>query len=285
MKDHQISSIGVVGAGQMGAGIAQVFAQIGKLVRLVDVEQEQLRAARQRIDASAKKLFAKGVLSEEQKENVFGKIFYSTNIKDISDCDVVIEAVNENKELKKNVLLEIDTCLSSSAILASNTSSISITWLQAELKACSRFIGLHFMNPVPIMDLVEIVPGMATDSEVVSATEGLVGDLGKQSVRSRDFPGFIVNRLLMPMINEAFVALSESVGKAEDIDSAMKLGTRQPMGPLELADFIGLDTCLAIMEVLFSGFKDQRYRPSPLLIQYVDAGRLGRKTGRGVYQY
>lgn len=280
-----LKKVTVVGAGQMGSGIAQAFAQQGRKVTLIDIKEEQLKKAKISINKSAIKLLEKGKIDQVAMTSVQENIEYITKIEALAESNFIIEAVPEDKTLKFNLIKDLDKYKKDEAILASNTSSISITELASKTKTPEKFIGMHFMNPVPLMKMVEIIPGLQTSPEVIKETQCLVNELDKQSVISRDFPGFIVNRILMPMINEAFNALAETVGTAKEIDSAMKLSTNQPMGPLQLADFIGLDTCLAIMNVLFDGFKDSRYRPSPLLSQYVKAGWLGRKTKRGVYEY
>lgn len=278
------SQVGVVGAGQMGAGIAQVCASSGLRVTVTDLSSGVLEAASRNIQASAARLCQKGHLTAEQQK-LTAEIDYTTDLSRLRDCDLIIEAVIEDEAIKKDLFVRLDQSVSPETVLATNTSSLPVTRLASVTKRADRVIGIHFMNPVPLMRLVEIIPGIATSPEVQSRAVELVTALGKEVSLSRDFPGFVVNRILMPMINEAFAALMEGVASAEDIDKGMKLGTNQPMGPLTLADFIGLDTCLAIMEVLHTGFGDPKYRPCPLLRQYVDAGWLGRKSGRGVYTY
>ncbi len=278
------SRIGVIGAGQMGSGIAQVMATSGLSVTLMDTHGPQLEKARKTITTSADKLRSKNLLTAEQAQRA-ANIFYEESIEGLKSCDFVIEAVVENETVKKDLFSRLDMILPSHAVLASNTSSISITRLGSATKRPDRVIGMHFMNPVPIMKLIEIIPGMATSDLVLQNIKLLAAGLGKEVSISRDYPGFIVNRVLMPMINEAFFALMEGVASAEDIDRGMKLGTNQPMGPLQLADFIGLDTCLYILNVMYKGLGDSKYRPSPLLVQYVDAGWMGKKTGRGVFHY
>lgn len=280
----QIESVGVVGAGQMGNGIAQVLAQSGFRVTLMDVSEASLKKALATIEKSLGKLFEKGKLPEHPPV-IMGRIKTTTQLSDFKTCDFAIEAVSENEELKKSIFRQLDEILPSHAILASNTSSLPITRLASATKRAGQFIGMHFMNPVPVMQLVEIIRGHSTSENTYLLTKSLSEKAGKTTVCSQDYPGFIVNRILMPMINEAFYTLMEGIASPEDIDAGMKLGTNQPMGPLTLADFIGLDTCLAIMKVLHEGLGDSKYRPCPLLKKYVDAGDLGRKSGRGVYQY
>jgi 3-hydroxybutyryl-CoA dehydrogenase len=277
--------IGVVGGGQMGSGIAQVCAMHGLTTIVVDVNAQQLDRAQTVIAKSLGKLSEKGVITDVVAKDALIALSFENNIAALKSCDLVVEAIVENEAVKRDLFQELDKILGPGAIIASNTSSLPITRLASATKRPDRFIGMHFMNPVPLMKLVEVIPGMATSEETCAKIIGLAQALGKEVSRSKDYPGFVVNRILMPMINEAFTALMEGVASAEDIDKGMKLGTNQPMGPLTLADFIGLDTCLAIMRVLHDGLGDSRYRPSPLLIQYVDAGWAGRKSGRGVYQY
>jgi 3-hydroxybutyryl-CoA dehydrogenase len=280
-----VKKLGVIGAGQMGAGIGQVAATVGVEVVLVDVDEASLKRGRASIEKSLGKLVEKEKVSSADRDAALKRIETATEVKALKGADFVVEAISENEPLKKKVWKDVEQVVSGDAILASNTSSISITRLAAALEKPERFIGMHFMNPVPLMTLVEIIPGLQTSPATLEATEAFAQRLGKTTVRSDDQPGFIVNRILMPMINEAFVALQENLGTPEDIDAGMKLGTNQPMGPLTLADFIGLDTCLAIMEVLHEGLGDSKYRPAPLLRRYVDAGWLGRKTKRGIYTY
>ena len=280
-----IQTVGVLGAGQMGAGIAQVAAMSGYDVVLTDISQAQLDRAMAGMEKSLKKLVAKERLSAADKEATLARLSLGTEMSAHSGSDIVVEAVTEHEPLKIQLLTQLDAVLGPEAILASNTSSISITRLAAATQRAERFIGMHFMNPVPIMKLVEVIRGLETSDETYEATRALAEAMGKTVVVAQDFPGFIVNRVLIPMLNEAVFALYEGVASAEDIDAAMKLGTNQPMGPLTLADFIGLDTVLAIAEVLHDGLGDSKYRPCPLLRQYVDAGRLGRKAGRGFFDY
>lgn len=280
----QIKNVGVIGAGQMGAGIAQVLAQAQINVLMLDVKDESLKKARASIDKSLVKLFEKGKI-EEHPPAILGRIKTTTQMADLAHCDLVIEAVNEDESLKRDIFRKLDDILPPQAIIATNTSSLPITRLAAATKRPAQFIGMHFMNPVPVMSLVEIIRGHATSDATYELTKTLSERVGKTTVCSQDYPGFIINRILMPMINEAFFTLMEGIATPEDIDAGMKLGTNQPMGPLTLADFIGLDTCLAIMKVLHEGVGDSKYRPCPLLKKYVDAGHLGRKTGRGVYAY
>ncbi|RKH20300.1 3-hydroxybutyryl-CoA dehydrogenase [Corallococcus sp. CA041A] len=275
----------VVGAGQMGAGIAQVALQAGLRVSLVDVNKDGLAKGADRIKAGLKKLAEKGKLDAAKQQAAEANLATFTNARDAKDVDVAIEAVTENEDLKRRIFLELDEVVRPGGILATNTSSIPITRIAAATKRPESVIGMHFMNPVPVMQLVELIRGAATSDETYATIRTMAERMGKTTVVSKDYPGFIVNRILIPMLNEACFALMEGLGTAEDIDTAMKLGTNQPMGPLQLADFIGLDTVLYIAEVLHKGLGDSKYRPCPLLRQYVDAGWYGKKSGRGFYKY
>lgn len=280
-----VEVFGVLGAGQMGAGIAHVAAQSGLTVRLADVSLVRAEKARADIDKRLAKAVEKGKLDAETHRAIVSRIEAVEGLEGLASADFVVEAVNENEALKKEIFARLDTLCRPGVVLASNTSSIPITRIGAATKRPELVIGMHFMNPVPVMKLVEIIRGLATSDETNALTQALCARMQKTTVTSRDIGGFIVNRVLMPMINEAVYALYEGIGTAQDIDTGMKLGTNQPMGPLELADFIGLDTCLAIMEVLHTGLGDAKYRPCPLLRQHVDAGWLGRKSGRGFHRY
>lgn len=279
------ATVGVVGSGTMGNGIAQVLAQNGRTVRLVDVDQARLDLARANIGKSLARLVKKGELAESDVPAVLGRIVGTTKLADAADCGLVIEAASEAREVKAKIFAELDAVTAPEAILASNTSSISITWLGACTKRPDRVIGMHFMNPVPVMKLVEVIRGLDTSDETTATVNGLAEALGKIPVAAHDSPGFVSNRVLMPMINEAVYCVAEGVAEPAAIDSIMKLGMAHPLGPLALADLIGLDVCLSILEVLQRDLGDDKYRPCPLLRKYVAAGHLGRKTGRGFFSY
>ncbi len=277
--------VGVVGAGQMGNGIAQVVAGKGIDVVLTDISEQALEKAVATISKSCDRLIKKEKISEDDKTKLLSHVNTSTDMSSLSDCDFVVEAATENVDLKLKIFKQLDDVCKPDALLATNTSSISITKIAAATKRPEAVCGMHFMNPVPIMKLVEGIKGLQTSKDTFQKTKTFAEHLGKVFVEANDMPGFAVNRILMPMINEAVYTLHEGIASVEDIDAAMKLGTNQPMGPLTLADFIGLDTCLAIMNVLHEGLGDTKYRPCPLLVNYVEAGWLGRKSGRGFYNY
>jgi 3-hydroxybutyryl-CoA dehydrogenase len=280
-----IKSIGVIGAGQMGNGIAHVGALAGLDVRIVDVSEDALKRAVDTIDQNMQRQVRRGMIQDEERKAALKRIKIGTDYALFKDSDIVVEAATENEQVKREILKKLVPVLKPDAIIASNTSSISITRLAASTDRPAKFIGMHFMNPVPLMKLVEVIRGLATDDETYGRVKELADRLGKTTASAEDFPAFIVNRILLPMINEAVYTLYEGVGSVEAIDTSMKLGAHHPMGPLELADFIGLDTVLSVMQVLYEGLADSKYRPCPLLVKYVEAGWLGRKTQRGFYDY
>ena len=281
----QLRRIGVIGAGQMGAGIAHVCALAGLEVALTDVGEEALQRGHETIDRNLSRQVARGKIREEDKAAALQRIRTGLDYALFGDCDMVIEAATEREEIKREIFKKLIPTLKPEALIATNTSSISITRLASSTDRPGKFIGVHFMNPVPLMELVELIRGIATDDATFDTTKQYVAKLGKTIAVAEDFPAFIVNRILLPMINEAIYTLYEGVGNVEAIDTAMRLGAHHPMGPLELADFIGLDTCLSVMQVLHEGLADSKYRPCPLLVKYVEAGWLGRKTQRGFYDY
>jgi 3-hydroxybutyryl-CoA dehydrogenase len=280
-----IKTIGVIGAGQMGSGIAHVCASAGIDVLLHDVSEDRINAGLATVNGHMARQVAKGAMSEQDRQRALSRIKPALRYEDLGACDLVIEAATENEEVKRKIFSAVSPNLKPDAIIATNTSSISITRLAAATGHPERFIGIHFMNPVPVMQLVELIRGIATDEATFESAKAFIDKLGKTSTVAEDFPAFIVNRILMPMINEAIYTLYEGVGSVDAIDTAMRLGANHPMGPLQLADFIGLDTCLSVMQVLYDGLADSKYRPCPLLVKYVEAGWLGRKTKRGFYDY
>ncbi|MGE0735632.1 MAG: 3-hydroxybutyryl-CoA dehydrogenase [Alphaproteobacteria bacterium] len=280
-----IKKIGVIGAGQMGNGIAHVAAVAGHDVILIDVNQAQLDKAMQLITNNMMRQIRRNLLTEQEMDAALKRIKLSGKVDQTADCDVVIEAATENEQIKREILKQVCATLKPDGIIATNTSSISVTRLATATNRPEKFMGMHFMNPVPVMKLIELIRGLATNEETFATIKELSQKLGKTVAMSEDFPAFIVNRILLPMVNEAVYTLYEGVGSVDAIDTAMRLGANHPMGPLELADFIGLDTCLAVMQVLYDGLADSKYRPCPLLVKYVEAGWLGRKVGRGFYDY
>ena len=281
----EVKTFGVIGAGQMGAGIAQVAAMSGLDVIMNDIKAEFVERGLASITKILSRNVDKGKMTGEEKDAVLGRIKTSVSLQDMAAADFVVEAATENETIKNQIFKDLDEICESGVILSSNTSSIPIGRIAAQTGRPEKVIGMHFMNPVPVMRLVEVIPGIATSDETFKLTWDLAEKFGKTPAKSNDYPGFIANRILMPMINEAVFCLYHGVGTREDIDTVMKLGMNHPMGPLALADLIGLDTCLAIMETLYDGFKDSKYRPCPLLRKYVEVGWLGRKTGRGFYEY
>ncbi|MEJ2428339.1 MAG: 3-hydroxybutyryl-CoA dehydrogenase [Deltaproteobacteria bacterium] len=281
----EIETIGIVGAGQMGNGIAQVAAMSGLQVIMNDIKEELVQRGLQNIIKLLSRKAEKGSISGEEKEATLGRVKTTVDMVELSACDYVIEAATENEEIKFRIFRDLDEICGPEVILATNTSSIPIGRIASQTKRAEKIIGMHFMNPVPLMQLVEVIPGLATSEKTLNTTWDLAVKFGKTPIKANDYPAFIANRILMPMINEAIFCLYHGVGGRDDIDTVMKLGMNHPMGPLALADLIGLDTCLAIMETLYQGFSDSKYRPCPLLRQYVAAGWLGRKSGRGFYEY
>jgi 3-hydroxybutyryl-CoA dehydrogenase len=280
-----IKKVGIIGAGQMGSGIAHVVALAGYDVAINDLTKERVDNALALIEKNMARQLGRGLIKEADKKAALKRLSYAPTFEDLGDCDLVIEAAVEDEGIKRKIFAELCPKLKKSALVASNTSSISITRLASTTDRPERFIGMHFMNPVPLMELVEVIRGIATEDSTFTVAKSFAESLGKTITLSEDFPAFIVNRILLPMINEAVYTLYEGVGTVEAIDKAMKLGAHHPMGPLELADFIGLDVCLSVMQVLYEGLADSKYRPCPLLVKYVEAGWLGRKTKRGFYDY
>ena len=280
-----VKKVGIIGAGQMGNGIAHVVALAGYSVAINDIRKDAFEKAVGVIQKNMTRQVTRGVIRDDEMQGAIRRISFAPALDDLGDCDLVIEAATEDESIKRRIFADLKSKTKAGAILASNTSSISITRLAATTTEPERFIGIHFMNPVPVMQLVELIRGIATADDTFNTARTFVESLGKQTAVSEDFPAFIVNRILLPMINEAVYTLYEGVGSVEAIDKAMRLGANHPMGPLELADFIGLDTCLSVMQVLYEGLADSKYRPCPLLVKYVEAGWLGRKTQRGFYDY
>jgi 3-hydroxybutyryl-CoA dehydrogenase len=282
---HSIRKTGVVGAGQMGSGIAHVVALAGFDVILNDVSAERIKSSLATIGGNMARQVERGKISEADRQAALARITPAPSVEALGDADIVIESATEKEAVKRQIFESLRAQLKPEAILATNTSSISITRLASATDRPEKFIGIHFMNPVPVMELVEVIRGIATDRETFETAKAFVGKLGKTVTVAEDYPAFIVNRILLPMVNEAIYTLYEGVGTVEAIDTAMRLGAHHPMGPLELADFIGLDTCLSVMQVLYEGLADSKYRPCPLLVKYVEAGWLGKKTKRGFYDY
>jgi len=285
LKVEPISKVGIVGSGQMGSGIAHVVALGGYDVAINDLEKDRFEAALAAIDKNMTRQVSSGKISQEDRDKALSRISFAESFQEFADCDLIVEAATEDETVKRKIFVAVCPFLKPDAIVATNTSSISITRLAATTDRPERFIGMHFMNPVPVMELVEMIRGIATDDVTFTRARDFVETLDKTTAVSEDFPAFMVNRILLPMINEAVYTLYEGVGSVDAIDTAMRLGAHHPMGPLQLADFIGLDTCLSIMQVLYEGLADSKYRPCPLLVKYVEAGWLGRKAKRGFYDY